>query len=184
MKKITYTVFLLIWVSGVFGQAKKMSTAYIFEDYIFENYNGVKKLNEDLQKRQETFQTEFNKIALEYQDANMKYQESMKNIASETSESLNSKLKKVQELRQSAEDFQKDSEKKLQEFMGVNIARVKDEIRVAARTVSQQKGITYILTRNKADNPMSPYRVVLFADDTKTTNISDDVLKILNVQVK
>jgi len=31
---------------------------------------------------------------------------------------------------------------------------------------------------------MNPYRVVLFADDTKTTNISDDVLKILNANVK
>lgn len=184
MKKITCTVFLLLWGTGVFAQAKKVSTAYIFEDYIFDNYNGVKKLNEELQKKQETFQTEFNKIALDYQDANVKYQESMKNIASETSETINAKLKKVQELRESAENYQKESEKQLQEFMGLNIARVKDEIRAAAKTVSQQKGITYIFTRNKADNLMNPYRVVLFADDTKTTNISDDVLKILNANVK
>lgn len=184
MKKITCTVFLLLWGAGVFAQAKKVSTAYIFEDYIFENYNGVKKLNEELQKKQETFQTEFNKIALEYQDANQKYQESMKSIASETSESLNSKLKKVQGLRENADNFQRESEKQLQEFMGTNIARVKEEIQAAARTVSQQRGITYIFTRNKADGPMSPYRVVLFADDTKTTNISDDVLKVLNAKVK
>lgn len=182
MKKITCTVFLLLWGAGVFAQVKKVSTAYIFEDYIFENYKGVKKLNEELQKKQEAFQTEFNKIALEYQDANLKYQESMKNIALETSESLNSKLKKVQGLRESAENLQKESEKQLQEFMGVNIARVKEEIRVAAKTVSQQKGITYIFTRNKADNPMSPYRIVLFADDTKTTNLSDEVLKVLNAK--
>lgn len=184
MKKITCTVFLLLWGAGVFAQAKKVSTAYIFEDYIFENYNGVKKLNEELQKRQETFQTEFNKIALEYQDANLKYQESMKNLAAETSESLNANLKKVQVLRENAENFQKESEKELQEFMGVSIARVKEEIRAAAKTVSQQKGITYIFTRNKADSPMNPYRVVLFADDTKTANLSDEVLKVLNAQVK
>jgi len=184
MKKTIWTVFLVVWVTGAFAQAKKTSTGYIFEDYIFENYNGVKKLNEDLQKKQEAFQTEFNKIALEYQEANLKYQESMKDIASETSESINAKLKKVQELRQSAEDFQKESEKKLQEFMGVNIIRVKEEIRTATQKVSQQKGITYIFTRNKADNAMNRYRFVLFADDTKTMNVSDEVLKILNAQVK
>lgn len=184
MKKITCIVFLLLWGAGVFAQAKKVSAAYIFEDYIFDNYNGVKKLNEELKKRQETFETEFNKIALEYQDANLKYQESMKNITTETSESLNSNLKKVQALRESAENFQKESEKKLQEFMGISIASVKEEIRAAAKTVSQQKGITYIFTRNKTDSPMNPYRVVLFADDTKTTNLSDEVLKVLNAQVK
>lgn len=183
MKKIICTVFLLLGGACVFAQANKVSTAYIFEDYIFENYNGVKKLNEELQRKQESFQTEFNKIALEYQEANLKYQESMKNIASETSESINAKLKKVQELRENADNFQKESEKELQEFMGLNIARVKGEIRDAAKTVSKQKGVTYIFTRNKADGPMNPYRVVLFADDTKTTNLSDEVLKVLNAKV-
>ena len=184
MKKITCTVFLLLWGAGLFAQVKKVSTAYIFEDYIFENYSGVKKLNEELQKKQETFQTEFNKIALEYQDANVKYQESMKNIAAETSETLNAKLKKVQGLRESAENFQRESEKQLQECMGMHIARVKEEIRAATRTVSQQKSITYVFTRNKADSPMNPYRAILYADDTKTTNISDEVLKLLNAKVK
>jgi len=184
MKKIICTVFLLAGSVGLFAQAKKVSTAYIFEDYIFENYNGVKKLNEELQKKQENFQTEFNKIALEYQEANQQYQESMKNIASETSESINSKLKRVQGLRENADNFQRESEKQLQEFMGMNIARVKEEIQVAAKTVSKQQGITYIFTRNKTEGPMTPYRVVLFADDTKTANISDDVLKVLNAGVK
>ena len=182
MKKIICAVFLLWGSTGAFAQAKKVSVAYIFEDFIFENYNGVKKLNEELQKKQESFQTEFNKIALEYQDANLKYQESMKNITGETSESITAKLKKVQELRESADKFQKESEKEIQEFMGSNISRVKAEIRDAAQTVSRQKGITYVFTRNKADGPMSPYRIVLFADDAKTTNLSDEVLKVLNAK--
>lgn len=180
MKKTIFTLlFTLIGLSTI-AQAKKVTVAYIFEDYIFENYNGVKKLNEELQKKQEEYQTAFNKIALEYQDANVKYQESMKNIANETSESINSKLKKVQELRAAAEQQQKDAEKELQEYMGVNIARVKNEIKAAAEKVSQQKGFQYVLTRNKADTPMSPYRVVLYTKDTAVPNISDEVLKILN----
>lgn len=171
---------LLVAFCGTGAFAQKVSVGYIFEDYIFENYVGVKKLNEEFQKKQETFQTEFNKIALEYQDANVKYQESMKNIAVETSESLNTKLKKVQELRAAAETQQKESEKQLQDFMGTSIARVKEEIKAAAQTVSKQKGLQYVLSRNKADSPMSPYRVVLYTKDSAVPNISDDVLKILN----
>lgn len=180
MNKIIATVFLLMGTMSAFSQTKKVTTAYIFEDYIFENYNGVKRLNEDLQKRQEAFQTEFNKIALEYQEANLQYQESMKNISAETSESINGKLKKVQELRQNADSLQRESEKQIQEFMGMSIASVKEEIRAAAKVVSQRQGITYIFTRNKSDNAMTPYRVVLFADDAKTANVSDAVLKVLH----
>jgi Skp family chaperone for outer membrane proteins len=180
MRKFILT--LLVALVGTGAIAQKASVGYIFEDYIFENYVGVKKLNEEFQKKQETFQTEFNKIALEYQEANAKYQESMQNIASETSESLNTKLKKVQELRAAAENQQKEAEKQLQEFMGISIARVKGEIKVAAETVSKQKGLQYVLSRNKADTPMSPYRVVLYTKDSAVPNISDDVLKLLNAK--
>lgn len=185
MKKYFLVVlFASIASSSVFAQAKKFATAYIFEDYIFENYNGVKKLNTEIEKKQEGFQTEFNKIALEYQNANLKYQESMKDIGSETTESLNGKLKQVQEIKEAAENYQRNSEKQLQEFIGENIVRVKAEILEATKAVVKAKGITYVMTRNKADNHMSPYRVVLFADNTKTLNISDDVLKVLNDKVK
>lgn len=180
MRKLILTLLVAFVGTGAFAQ--KASVGYIFEDYIFENYVGVKKLNEEFQKKQETFQTEFNKIALEYQEANAKYQESMQNIASETSESLNTKLKKVQELRAAAENQQKEAEKQLQEFMGISIARVKGEIKVAAETVSKQKGLQYVLSRNKADTPMSPYRVVLYTKDSAVPNISDDVLKLLNAK--
>lgn len=154
--------------------------AYIFEDYVFENYEKVKKLNEDIKIKQEGFQTEFNKLALEYQQANADYQNSMKDITNATSESLNGKIKKVQEVREAAENYQRESEKSLQEFIGQNITVIKDEILVATNKVSKSKALTYIFKRNKADNPMTPGRVVLFVDEAKTLNVSDDVLKILN----
>ena len=184
MKKYFLLLIYVLSSLGAFSQAKKTTTAYIFEDYVFENYNGVKKLNEEIEKKKESFQTEFNKLALEYQTANLAYQEGMKNIASETSESLNANLKKVQGIKEAAENYQRESEKDLQGFIGENITRVKTEIKEAATAAAKTKGITYTFTRNKGDNAMNPYRVVLFADDAKTVNLSDDVLKILNAKVK
>lgn len=183
MKKYFLLLATFFVSFAAFSQAKK-TTAYIFEDYIFENYNGVKKLNTEIEKKKEAFQTEFNKLALEYQTANLAYQEGMKNIASETSESLNANLKKVQGIKEAAENYQRESEKDLQGFIGENIVRVKAEIKEATTAAAKTKGIVYTFTRNKADNAMTPYRVVLFADDTKTINLSDDVLKILNAKVK
>ncbi len=184
MKKY-FLLLTVVFISvSAFSQAKKTTTAYIFEDYVFENYNGVKKLNEEIEKKKEAFQTEFNKLALEYQTANLAYQQGMQNIASETSETLNANLKKVQGIKEAAENYQRESEKDLQGFIGENIARVKTEIKEAATVVAKTKGITYTFTRNKGDNAMNPYRVVLFADDSKTINLSDDVLKILNAKVK
>lgn len=184
MKKYFLLVITVFVTFGAFSQAKKTTTAYIFEDYIFENYNGVKKLNEEIEKKKESFQTEFNKLALEYQTANLAYQEGMKNITSETTETLNANLKKVQGVKEAAENYQRESEKDLQGFIGENIARIKTEIKDAATSAAKTKGITYTFTRNKGDNAMNPYRVVLFSDDSKTVNLSDDVLKILNAKVK
>jgi Skp family chaperone for outer membrane proteins len=184
MKKYFLFVFSTFLSFSVFSQAKKNTTAYIFEDYIFENYNGVKKLNEEIEKKKEAFQTEFNKLALEYQNANLVYQQGMQNITSETSETLNANLKKVQGIKEAAENYQRESEKDLQGFIGENITRVKEEIKVATAEAAKSKGVIYTFTRNKGDNAMNPYRVVLFADDSKTTNLSEDVLKILNTKVK
>lgn len=184
MKKYILTVFVTLTFYGVFAQSKSSTTAYIFEDYIFENYKGTKKLNEEIEKKQEFFQTEFNKIALEYQTANAEYQTSIKSIETETSESLNAKLKKVQEIKAAAENYQRASEKELQDFIGTNIVKVKGEIKEATKLASKAKGVIYVFTRNKADTPLSFSRTVLFADNTKTTNLSDDVLKILNDKIK
>lgn len=183
MKKYILAAVVILSSSGLMAQNKK-TTAYIFEDYIFENYNGVKKLNAEIEKKQEGFETEFNKIALEYQTANLAYQESLKDISKATTESLNTSLKKVQEIKEAAENYQRESEKQLQEFIGINIVKFKEEIKAATKEVTATKGILYVFSRNKADTPLSTSRVILFADDTKTQNISDDVLKVLNAKVK
>lgn len=161
----------------------KFKLAYIFEDYIFENYSAVKKLDTDLKKKQETYQDSFNKMAIEYQTVYLDYQNSMKRLDSMTTEKLNEKLKKVQELKGVSENFQREAEKELQQSTGDGIQKIKLAIYEAAKAVAKEKGYGYVFTRNLADSPMTPNRVVLYAGDKGAGNISDAVLAKLGSPV-
>ena len=190
MKRIFLAAFLAISINVVNAQTKKPITktsavvkagvstkiGYIFEDYIFENYKEVVKLDQDIKKKQDVFQESFNKMALEYQTLYLDYQNSMKNLDSMTTEVLNAKLKKVQEVKSASENFQREAEKDLQLFTGDGIVRIKANIKSAAEAVAKDKGIKYVFSRNKADGPMTSNRVVLYAGDKGLGNISDAVL--------
>lgn len=193
MKSIILAALVAISINVVNAQTKKPAAktpvkttavkagispkiGYIFEDYIFENYKEVKKLDEDIKKKQETYQETYNKMAIEYQTLYLDYQNSMKNLDSMTTERLNEKLKKVQEVKSASENFQREAEKELQQFTGDGVVRIKANIKTAAEAVAKEKGLKYIFTRNKADGPMTSNRVVLFAGDKGLGNISDAVL--------
>ena len=156
------------------GLAPKIG--YIFEDYIFENYKEVKKLDEGIKKKQDVYQETFNKMAIEYQTLFLDYQNSLKNIDTLTTEKLNEKLRKVQEVKTASENYQREAEKDLQQYTGDGVSRIKKEIRIAAEAVAKEKGLKYVFTRNKADGPMTSNRVVLFAGDKGLGNISDATL--------
>jgi Skp family chaperone for outer membrane proteins len=193
MKRIILAAFVALSINVVNAQTKKpaaktpakatsvkVGTApkigYIFEDYIFENYKEVKKLDEDIKKKQDTYQETYNKMAIEYQTLFLDYQNSMKNLDSLTTEKLNEKLKKVQEVKSASENFQREAEKELQQFTGDGVVRIKRNIKSAAEAIAKEKGLKYVFTRNKADGPMTSNRVVLFAGDKGMGNISDAVL--------
>ena len=180
MKKYRLSLFLLFLGTVALGQQKKTTVAFIYDDYVFENFEGVKRVNAEIAERQEFYQNEFNKIALEYQNSNLDYQNSLKNITTETTESINEKLKKVQQLKESAENYQREAEKGMQELIGRHSTEINTKIRVAAEKVAKTRGFAYVFTKNKNDNPMNPGRILLYALDNKAVNISDDVLKILN----
>jgi outer membrane protein len=193
MKRIILAALLALSINFVNAQTKKPATktpvkatsvkvgtgpkiGYIFEDYIFENYKEVKKLDEDIKKKQEGYQDTYNKMAIEYQTLFLDYQNSMKNLDSLTTEKLNEKLKKVQEVKSASENFQREAEKELQQFTGDGVIRIKTSIKTAAEAVAKEKGFKYIFTRNKADSPMTSNRVVLYSGDKGIGNISDAVL--------
>lgn len=193
MKRIILTALLALSINVVNAQTKKpaaktpaksatakpgvaLKIGYIFEDYIFENYKEVKKLDEDIKKKQESYQETYSKIANEYQTLYSNYQASMKNLDSMTTEKLNEKLKKVQEVKSASENFQREAEKELQQFTGDGVVRIKTNIKIAAEAVAKEKGLKYVFTRNKSDGPMTSNRVVLYAGDKGLGNISDAVL--------
>jgi Skp family chaperone for outer membrane proteins len=193
MKRIILAALVALSINSVNAQTKKPAAktpakaattkpgvspkiAYIFEDYIFENYKEVKKLDEDIKKKQEVYQESFNKMAIEYQTLYLDYQNSMKNLDSLTTEKLNEKLKKVQEIKSASENYQREAEKDLQQFTGDAVVLIKSNIKTAAQAVAKEKGLKYVFTRNKSDGPMTSNRVVLYAGDKGLGNISDAVL--------
>ncbi len=193
MKRIILAALVALSINFVNAQTKKPATktpakttsskvgtgpkiGYIFEDYIFENYKEVKKLDEDIKKKQDTYQETYNKMAIEYQTLYLDYQNSMKNLDSLTTELLNEKLRKVQEVKSASENFQREAEKELQQFTGDGVVRIKANIKTTAETIAKEKGFKYIFTRNKSDGPMTSNRVVLYAGDKGAGNISDAVL--------
>ena len=205
MKRILLGILFITITSLSFGQTKKPAAkpaatksaakpnatkggsnfklAYIYEDYIFENYTEVKKLDEEIKKKQATYQENFNKMAIEYQTVYLDYQNSMKTLDSLTTEKLNEKLKKVQEIKGASENYQREAEKDLQQFTGDGVQKIKKAIYEAAKAVSKEKGYGYVFNRNKSDGPMTPSRVVLYAGDKGTGNISDAVLAKLGSPV-
>jgi Skp family chaperone for outer membrane proteins len=193
MKRIILSALIALSINFVNAQTKKPAAktpvksatvkpgvapkiGYIFQDYIFENYKEVKKLDEDLKKKQESYQESYSKLAIEYQTLYTEYQASMKNLDSMTTEKLNEKLKKVQEVKSASENFQREAEKELQQFTGDGVVRIKTNIKTAAEAVAKEKGIKYVFTRNKSDGPMTSNRVVLYVGDKGLGNISDAVL--------
>lgn len=178
MKKIILFVGFIFLTMGL--QAQSLKVGYILEDYIFEHYKGVEVLNKEIEERQNNFQEGFNKIALEYQQANLEYQEGMKKIANETSESINEKLKKVQDLREAAENYQREGEKNIQEFIGVSVSAINLKIEEAAQKVAKEQKIAYVFNRNQEDDPMNFMRIILSAQGAQALNISDEVLKVMH----
>ena len=200
MKRIFLSALLVFTFLSAISQTKKPAAkkpvakasakttgqkfAYIFEDYIYENYKAVKQLDEDIKKKQEAYQESFNKLAIEYQTLYLDYQTSIKNIDSLTTEKLNEKLKKVQESKSASESFQREAEKEMQQFTGDSIMKIRQEVKTASEQVAKEKGLHFVFTRNKSDGPMTNGRVILYAGDKGTGNISDAVLAKLGSPVQ
>ena len=196
MKKIILSFLIALISFSSFSQTKKPATttqakakstngfkwAYIYEDYVFDNYNKVKTLDSEVKKKQEIYQEAFNKMALEYQTKNLDYQNSMKNLDSMTTEKLNAKLKNVQEIKSATEAFQRETEKEIQQMIGDGILKIKEDIKKTAEKVANQKGYKFVILRNKNESLMSG-KMILYAGDGGRDNISDAVLAALGSPV-
>lgn len=149
---------------------------YVFEDYIFENYEEVKKIDEVIKKKQTDFKDAYNIMAIDYQTKYLEYQESMKNLDSMTTEKLNEKLKNVQNIKARADDFQRQSEKEIQSLTGDGIAKMKANINDALKLVAKEKNYPFVLNRNKTESLYRGDKKVLYYNDKGMHNLSDAVL--------
>lgn len=149
---------------------------YVFEDYIFENYEEVKKMDVVIKKKQTDFQEAYNVMAIDYQTKYLEYQESMKNLDSMTTEKLNDKLKNVQNIKARADDFQRQSEKEIQGLTGDGIAKMKENINDALKLVAKEKNYPFVLNRNKTESLYRGDKKVLYYNDKGMHNLSDAVL--------
>jgi outer membrane protein len=153
---------------------------YIFEDYILDKYVAVKSLQAKIASKQEEGQKKYNEMAITYQTQFLDYQNAMKNLDSMTTEKLNAKLKVVQNSKQIAEEFQRNSEKEIQEMTGNGIQVIKLAMDKVIKEVAAEKKYSLVLTRNKNSNLLTPGHVVLYSADGGKDNLSDAVVAKLN----
>ncbi len=193
MKKGILLVLCLLMVLGSFAQSSKakpkakaesgFKIGYIFEDYIFENYHELKRLDTLVQMRKKLAQDNYNNLAISYQTKYLAYQKSLTNLDSVTTETLNVKLKEVQSLKSEAEEFQKNAERDLQLFINESVQKVKVDIAEAAKVVAKAKNYPWVLYRNANESLMQGNKMVLYYNDKGAHNLSDAVLVSLGSKV-
>ncbi len=154
--------------------------AYVYEDVVLDKYVAVKKLQAQIAEKQDKSQQQYNQLAIMYQTQYLEYQNGMKNIDSMTTEKLNAKLKSVQTAKQVAEDFQRNTEKEIQEMTGNGIQVIKIEMDRVIKEVAAEKKFALVLTRNKKSSLITPGHVVLYSNDAGKNDLSEAVIAKLN----
>ena len=153
---------------------------YVYEDVVLDKYTAVKTLQNKIAEKQDKSQQQYNQLAIMYQTQYLEYQNGMKNLDSMTTEKLNAKLRSVQTAKQVAEDFQRTTEKEIQELTGNGIQTIKLEMDKVIKEVAAEKKYTLVLTRNKKSSLLTPGHVVLYSNDAGKNDLSEAVIAKLN----
>ncbi len=199
MKNILYIIIVLcaVYIDSN-AQKKKTTTSvkpaaptantssyrigYVFEDVVLDKYVAVKNLQAQIAEKQEKSQQQYNQLAIMYQTQYLEYQAAMKNLDSMTTEKLNAKLKAVQTAKQVAEDFQRNTEKEIQEMTGNGIQVIKLQMDKVIKEIAAEKKYSLVLTRNKNSSLLTPGHVVLYSNDAGKNDLSEAVIAKLNTK--
>jgi outer membrane protein len=149
---------------------------YIYQDYIYENYSDVKKIEIELENRKKAYQQEIYARFLKYDSTYNEYQASLKNVLNLTTELLNQKLKRVQNLKSDAEDFQKKAEEELQAWTNVQLLLIQNKVIEATNKVAKEKGFPFVIKRNKSESILRGDKFMLYSNDKGKNDLSDAVL--------
>lgn len=181
MKKIFYISILLIVSQLTFCQTQKsaaqsLKLAYVYEDYILQNLNEIKNLQAEVASKKVTLETKLEQKAKNYQEEYADYQAMMKNIVGLTTDSLNAKLKKVQNIKKDAEEFQAKSEADLQTFIQEKFTAIRDKVNATIKTVAAEKGYKIVFRRNADASNRESNSVMLYSADNGKDDLTDAVL--------
>ncbi|CAH0997064.1 hypothetical protein EMA8858_03201 [Emticicia aquatica] len=179
-KNIFITILLLISQLG-FSQAKKavaptQKIGYVYEDYILQNLNEIKSLQAEVASKKVSIDTKLEQKARTYQEQYANYQAMMKNIVGLTTDSLNAKLKLVQNLKKDAEEFQANAQQELQKMIQEKFNAIREKIGVAIKAVAAEKGYKIIFRRNVDAANNESNTVMLYSADEGKDDISEAVL--------
>lgn len=181
MKKTVFiTIALLISQLG-FSQAPKpvapsLKLAYVYEDYILQNINEIKSLQIEVTSKKVILETKLEQKAKDYQEEYADYQAMMKNIVGLTTDSLNAKLKKVQNIKKDAEEFQAKSEADLQTFIQDQFTAIREKVNATIKTVAAEKGYKIVFRRNADAGNRESNTIMLYSADNGKDDLTDAVL--------
>ncbi len=181
MKKTVFIAIILLISQLGFSQAAKPATqglklAYVYEDYILQNVKEMKSLQAEIASKKVSFETKLEQKAKKYQEEYDAYQAMMKDITGLTTDSLNAKLKLVQNLKKDAEEFQANSEAELQKMIQEKFLAIREKVNATIKTVAAEKSYKIVFRRNvdSGNNESNP--VMLYSADNGKDDLTDAVL--------
>lgn len=181
MKKTVFIAIALLISHLGFSQASKPATqglklAYVYEDYILQNLNEIKNLQAEVASKKVTLETKLEEKAKNYQEEYADYQAMMKNIVGLTTDSLNAKLKKVQNIKKDAEEFQAKAEADLQTFIQEKFTAIREKVNATIKAVAKEKGYKIVFRRNADAGNRESNTVMLYSADNGKDDLTDAVL--------
>lgn len=185
MKKIFFVAIILIISQLGFSQTTKpapkavnkgLKLAYVYEDYILQNVKEMKNLQAEIASKKVSFETKLAQKAKKYQEEYEAYQAMMKDITNLTTDSLNAKLKLVQNLKKEVEDFQANSETELQKMIQEKFLAIREKVNATIKVVAAEKGYKIVFRRNADAGNNESNTVMLYSADNGKDDLTDAVL--------
>lgn len=184
MKKSVFIAIILLISQLGFSQASKtakpttqgLKLAYVYEDYILQNVKEMKSLQAEIASKKVGFETKLEQKAKKYQEEYEIYQAMMKDITGLTTDSLNAKLKLVQNLKKDAEEFQTSSQADLQKMIQERFLAIREKVNATIKVVAAEKGYKIVFRRNADSGNNESNTVMLYSADNGKDDLTDAVL--------
>jgi outer membrane protein len=181
MKQSVFIAIVLLMSQLGFSQASKpaaqgLKLAYVYEDYILQNLKETKSLQAEIASKRVSFETKLDQKAKAYQEEYAVYQAMIKDVRNLTTDSLNTKLKKIQVLKQEAEDFQSNSQAELQKLAQDKFLEIREKTNATIKAVAAEKGYKFVFRRNTDASSGESNGVMLYSADNGKDDLTDAVL--------